>query len=553
MFSLRVECSATRIVILPQGDVKEAAVFLRQLGSTWRHTEPRGGLQAPLAWATVCQLLFIIRGVPNVTIGPRLRQWIAEQKVLRTTVPDLTSSVNKGAPPPRDYQVRGAQMIAAMKRALLLDEMGVGKTLTALLGVTEILNRGELDGPTLVVAPNSTVDDWVASAWRWTPFHARAYRGASLHRRKMLPGNGNRDLLVCGYGLIANDLRDMVEKLQPAALVVDEVHWCKDESTWRSKAVRAISETTQVFVGLSGTPITHRAKGLWSALYCIDHLGWPTPKKYEWYLNSEGDLYKKREPVFRASLKGQNRRVAKEDVLTQLPPKIHSVRNVHLPPAARRAYQELESGLAAEVEGGRIEPMGILAALLRMNQLASATGTVVEDQDGNPQVKLRAPSWKVDALLEILQERDGQQTVVFAPSRQLIDIAGEKVHQAGYRVGYIVGGQKPADRTSVVKRFQDGELDVILATTSAGGIGITLTAASAVVFLQRPWSFVEAVQAEDRAHRIGSEVHESIDIIDIVASDTVDEYVRDTLRDKADSLAKLLEDPRIQRQCLGGK
>ena len=88
--------------------------------------------------------------------------------------------------------------------------------------------------------------------------------------------------------------------------------------------------------------------------------------------------------------------------------------------------------------------------------------------------------------------------------------------------------------------------------TGAGGVGLTLTAARTVVFLQRPWSLVEASQAEDRCHRIGSEQHDSIEIIDVVAADTIDSRVRAVLTAKAGQLADLLQDPRIVTQLLGG-
>jgi SNF2 family DNA or RNA helicase len=90
------------------------------------------------------------------------------------------------------------------------------------------------------------------------------------------------------------------------------------------------------------------------------------------------------------------------------------------------------------------------------------------------------------------------------------------------------------------------------ATTGAGGVGLTLTAAQTVVFLQRPWSLVESLQAEDRAHRIGSEIHDSIEVVDIVARDTVDTRVRAVLRERAGQLADLVQDPRIVTALLGG-
>ena len=160
--------------------------------------------------------------------------------------------------------------------------------------------------------------------------------------------------------------------------------------------------------------------------------------------------------------------------------------------------------------------------------------------------------WKADALLEILAERSGQPVAVFAPSRQLIAITGQACERAGHRVGYITGTTARAGRTQAIESFQAGKLDAILATTGAGGTGITLTAAGTVVFLQRPWSLADALQAEDRCHRWGSEKHECIEIIDIVARDTVDESVRAALREKGEQLSVFVRDPRLVRSLLGG-
>ncbi len=109
-----------------------------------------------------------------------------------------------------------------------------------------------------------------------------------------------------------------------------------------------------------------------------------------------------------------------------------------------------------------------------------------------------------------------------------------------------------AKRTAYRKAFQAGELDLIAVTTQAGGVGITLTASDCAVFLQRPWSLVDAIQAEDRLHRIGAEGHESIEIIDIVTEGTVDMRVREKLREKGQALSDLLQDPRIVNELLGG-
>jgi SNF2 family DNA or RNA helicase len=165
---------------------------------------------------------------------------------------------------------------------------------------------------------------------------------------------------------------------------------------------------------------------------------------------------------------------------------------------------------------------------------------------------LKAPSWKVDELLELLEERPGEPVVAFGESRQLMVLAAEAARRKGRRVGMVVGGQTQKARTETVDAFQAGDLDLICATTGAGGVGITLTAARTVVFLQRPWSIVDSIQAEDRCHRIGSEQHDSIEVIDIVARNTLDTRVRAVLRDRAEQLADLVQDPRIVAGLLGG-
>ena len=133
-----------------------------------------------------------------------------------------------------------------------------------------------------------------------------------------------------------------------------------------------------------------------------------------------------------------------------------------------------------------------------------------------------------------------QQVLVFSPSRQLIELAAARLEADGVSFARVVGAQTPRTRDAEVAAFQAGQRRVMLATTQAGGVGITLTAASTVVFLSRPFSLVDALQAEDRAHRIGSERHESIEIIDIVTENSVDQRVAAILRERGQSLAEFL-------------
>lgn len=571
----------TRIVLIAAGelyapeDVAYVAKQLQALTPLIKKSSPPGAVTLPATWPAVVQLASVYRDAFRP--GPRLQEWInqvAESRQFTNREP-LTVAVPGGLTP-RPYQVEGARMIAATGRTLITDEPGTGKTITTILGLRERANALRVSGgPILVVCPASVVDPWV-EAWRaWAPdWLTVAWRGTPAKRRGL--AEGGHDVYVTSYDTARMDAADTnpskspLIALGPRALVADECHLIKNPHAARTNAVRRLARNTQAFVALSGTPITHHPGDLWPTLTCLAPDAWPSRERWvnRYCLTGSADygesilgLNPGTEPEFRVTLLGQQRRVAKADVLAQLPPKVYSVRTVHLPPAYRKAYDAMESDMLAELpDGGETSVMSVLAQLTRLSQLASAAADVatrVETlDDGSEQVHtevtLRAPSWKVDALLEVLDERPGQPVVCFAPSRQLIRLAGAKASEAGHRVGFIVGGQSMTERTRTVNAFQAGDLDLMCATTGAGGVGITLTAANTVVFLQRPWSLVESLQAEDRCHRIGSERHDSIEIVDIVAANTIDTRVRSVLREKASQLADLVQDPRIVAELLGG-
>lgn len=564
------------IVLVANGTLVEVAYYarkrLRTVTPHVRKSDPPGAVILPVSWAAVVQLAEEFGN--SWRPGPRLVEWIKAEVIKRTTPVELAYEPPDGLVP-YPWQREGAAMISTLGRVLLTDEPGVGKTITTILGLVERARRGLPVFPALVVAPASVVDPWVQAWSAWAP-HVRvvAWRGTPAKRKALA---GTADVYVCSYDIARMDAGPKAPKkpvplldLAPRSVVVDECHYIKTPRAARSTAVRRLAHQADNVVALSGTPITHSPADLWPTLVALEPAAWPSRERWvarycDTVSNGYGEevlgLDRRREPEFRRTLVGQHRRVAKADVLDQLPPKVYSTRTVELPPAYRRAYDDMESRMLAELpDGGEISVMSVLAQLTRLSQMASAAAdvdvTVELDDEGRPHervsVRLKFPSWKVDALLEVLAERPGQPVVVFAPSRQLINLAGAAAEKAGYSVGYVVGGQSMTERTRTVELFQSGKTDVLCVTTSAGGVGLTFTAARTAVFLQRPWSLVEALQAEDRLHRIGSERHESIEVIDIVARNTIDTRVRAVLRNKAGQLSDLLQDPRIVAELLGG-
>jgi SNF2 family DNA or RNA helicase len=553
--------------------VAQMAARIQLMTPLIKPSDPPGALLLPATWAAVVQLSHLFG--PMWRPGPRLTEWLMAETLLRAPAGgELAFGLPDGLTP-RPYQVDGALMIGALGRALLFDDPGTGKTITTLLGLMQREAAGHVVTPVVVIAPASVVDPWVEAVRTWAPhWRVSTWRGSPQHRRRLAdrPEGTQAHVVVASYDTARVDAAKglPLDRLAAKSVVVDECHLIKSSHAARSVAARRLAKRAANFVALSGTPITHHPGDLWPTLEALAPLAWPSGERWKarYCTTIPGDYSAKviglnefTESEMRMTLLGQHRRVAKADVLSQLPPKVYSVRQVELPPAYRKAYDQMEDDMLAELPGGEeLSVMSVLAQLTRLQQLASAaaemTVTSTVDEDGfenqSVSVRLKAPSWKVDALLEVLAERPGEPVVAFAPSRQLVLLAGEMATAKGLQVGYVVGGQSMKDRTDTVDAFQRGKLDLLCVTTGAGGVGLTLTAAKTVVFLQRPWSLVEAAQAEDRCHRIGSEIHDAIEIVDIVATKTIDTRIRAVLHEKAGQLADLLNDRRIVTELLGG-
>jgi hypothetical protein len=514
----------------PDPAIAQMAARIQLMTPLIKPSNPPGALLVPATWAAVVQLSYLFGAAWKA--GPRLTEWLMAETVLRT--PDgggLSVELPEGLVP-RPYQIGGARMIGALGRALLFDEAGTGKTITTILGLLERDAQGHLVTPVVVVAPASVVDPWIEAFQTWAPqWRVNAWRGSPEQRRRLAarPEGTQAHVLVSSYDTAARDSAKggPLARVAPKSVVVDECHLIKTAHSARSMAARRLAKRALNFVALSGTPITHHPGDLWPTLEALAPLAWPSGERWKarYCVTIPGDYSAKviglneyTEAEMRTTLHGQHRRVAKADVLQQLPPKVYSVRQVDLPPAYRKAYDQMEQDMIAELPGGEeLSVMSVLAQLTRLQQLASAAADVtvtteVVEEDGlqierpHVQVQLKAPSWKVDALLEVLAERPGEPVVAFAPSRQLMALAGEQATKAGLQVGYVMGGQSMKERTATVEAFQRGKLDLLCVTTGAGGVGLTLTAARTVVFLQRPWSLVEAAQAEDRCFGAGTPV-----------------------------------------------
>lgn len=506
-------------------------------------------------------------------VSPALNAWAAQERVhridqamaLRTKLEPETW-VNKLLYP---FQEAGQDFLGVAGSALLGDEMGTGKTIQALVTLKEegYPEVGML--PALVICPNSTKYNWVEEAMKWFP-EANPYviTGGVVQRRKLLQqalkdpkalviinieGTRGHSRLAAYGSIHLNDAERQPKELNEIpfrTVVFDEAHRMKDPKSKQTRAAWAVGHgsTVQHRFALTGTPIANDPSDLWSILHFIAPEEFPTRSKFidryclqAW--NSYGGLsvigvQPETRDEFQKIIGPRFRRVTKDEVLTQLPRKQRQLIKVEMTPKQAKAYREMESQLATRVDGGVIVAASNLTAQIRLLQFAGSMCDILPDGTVTPV----DPSPKVDALLDIIDAAQGKPIVACAVQRKLIELAAKRLDKEKIRYGLITGAVDEWTRKQNLKKFQDGELPVLLFTIQAGGTGLNMTAADTIVFIQRDWSMVNNRQAEDRVHRIGSEVHESINVIDIVTEGTVEETVLTRYLEKVHRLDQITQD-----------
>lgn len=557
----------------------------------------------PATFVACLQLRGLFKG--ELKISDRLNAWAANERATRIdqamTLRTQLEPGNLHIPGLYPFQNAGVEFLTAANSALLGDDMGTGKTIQELATIQlehiSGLHHGE-SLPALVICPNSTKHNWADETVKWFP-EAKPYviSGGVVQRRKLFKqakDDPNAIVIInieavrshsrlASYGSIhltdAEKTPRELNEIPFKTVVFDEAHRMKDPKSKQTRAAWAVAHgpTVKFRIPMTGTPIANDPSDLWSILHFIAPDEHPTRSKFidryclqAW--NSYGGLsvigvQPETRAEFQQVIGSRFRRVTKDEVLKQLPRKQRQLIKVEMSPKQAKAYREMETQLATRVDGGVIVAASNLTAQIRLLQFAGSMcdverhkrkltvlsecpcyGRGLEEHDDrcldawDITVIPTDPSPKVDALLDIIDAAQGKPIVACAVQRKLIELAAKRLDKQKMPYGLITGKIDEWTRKQNLKKFQEGELPVLLFTIQAGGTGLNMTAADTIVFTQRDWSMVNNRQAEDRVHRIGSEVHEAINVIDIVTEGTVEETVLTRYLEKVHRLDQITDD-----------
>ena len=443
------------------------------------------------------------------------------------------------------HQIEGVAFLLGRRRSILADDMGLGKTRQSAIAMAE----ARPDGPYLVVCPAAVKTNWSRELALALPDAKTHIVGPDPPPPPEFDG-----WAIINYDILGRHLASLKEH-EWKGLVFDEAHYLKNHRSKRHRfAVDLASHTDDdtVIHLLTGTPLTSRPRDLFPLLQLVRHsLGRSFLTFAKRYCDAfKGDFGWVTEGAsnieeLTVQLHGVMLRRTKNETL-DLPPKVRTWLDV-----------EVTSGVARRMSAAVLE---LLKTVSRRGERPAAGGEPDSPQYGGrdtqhdakkvsrrrgsvlgrPQkARERLAEAKVGTTIPFVENAIEQGEKVLLFSCFAIPLERFREHFGESAVG--ISGEMPMRQRQIsIDRFQnDDAVRLMAAQIVAGGVGINLTAARQVVFNDLDWVPVNHWQAEDRAYRIGQTA--AVNVTYMVASGTVDEFVRTVLEEKTNIIDQLVE------------
>ncbi|GAV82930.1 SNF2_N domain-containing protein/Helicase_C domain-containing protein [Cephalotus follicularis] len=439
----------------------------------------------------------------------------------------------------KPYQVKGVKWLISLwtngLNGILADQMGLGKTIQT-IGFLSHLKGNGMDGPYLVIAPLSTLSNWLSEISRFVPsMNAIIYHGDQktrdeLRRKHMPKTVGPKfPVVITSYEVAMNDARRCLRHYNWKYIVVDEGHRLKNSKCKLVKELRYLNTSNKLL--LTGTPLQNNLAELWSLLNFILPDIFSSLEEFEsWFdltgkckneaMEEEFEEKRRTQVIFKlhAILRPFLLRRMKSDVELMLPRKKEIIfyatmtehqKNIQDHLINKTLEKHLEETMGTVAGSGMKGRINNLMIQLRKN--CNHPDLLESAYDGSyfypPIEKIVEQCGKfhlLDRLLTQLFAR-GHKILIFSQWTKILNIMDYYFSEKGFEVCRIDGSVKLDKRRRQIKEFNDvnSNFRIFLLSTRAGGLGINLTAADTCILYDSDWNPQMDLQAMDRCHRIG--------------------------------------------------
>ena len=477
---------------------------------------------------------------------------------------------------------------------VLCDDMGLGKTLQTLCIVAsdhhmraEEFEKTQAPDvrrmPSLIVCPPTLTGHWKQEIRTYSPFlHAVAYAGPPGERGKVRDQLTTADVVITSYDIARNDI-DILAPISWNYCVLDEGHLIKNPKAKISMAVKRLASNHRLI--LSGTPIQNNVLELWSLFDFLmpgflgtekvfqDRFAKPiaasrfaksSSKEQEAGALAIESLHKQVLPFLLRRLK--------EEVLNDLPPKILQNYYCDLSDLQKKLFDDFTKKEAKSLQEMAGNPdkeakQHIFQALQYMRKLCNSPALVMKEghkqyaaiqaqlAQENSSLKDAKHAPKLTALHDLLvdcgigsepsdsngfptadQAVSQHRALIFCQMKEMLDMVENSVLKKmlpSVTFSRLDGSVEASKRQDIVNRFNsDPSIDCLLLTTSVGGLGLNLTGADTVIFVEHDWNPQKDLQAMDRAHRIGQK--KVVNVYRLITRGTLEEKILNLQRFKID-------------------
>ena len=479
---------------------------------------------------------------------------LREQSVKQSKATD--AEIDVPAPDGLEYMpFQRAGIRFALNRAgtLIADEMGLGKTIQAL----GFVNAHPEFNDVLIITKASLKANWWRECRKWL-VNPALRNSIGIAEGKQFPSTR---VVIINYDIAHNFDRSLNRNWD--LVVIDECHLLKNPKSRRAKSIvgykpkrnepvtEARSGVPAKFrLALTGTPIENSLDELWTVLWWLDRPTYPSKWKLLKLAGVSYDAGGATSPT-RAGLENLQRflretimvRRLKSEVLKELPPKVRSITEFSGDEFAHLIRQESEIWQASEADRteaqvevelakASADPEAYQKAVAKLRHVGSIAFAEMA------RVRHETAVAKVPAMIEAIRSRleETRKVIVFAHHTDVL----EALHAEFPQSVLVHGGHDLADRDDRVQQFQqDPDCRVFFGSIRATGEGLTLTAATHVMFHEFDWVPSKMAQCEDRAHRIGQRDTVTVEVC--VVNGTIDAKMAATCIEKANLADRALD------------
>lgn len=419
----------------------------------------------------------------------------------------------------RMYQQQGIQWLYDLKNmnlnGILADDMGLGKTLQVLVFYEQYVSK---EKPSLIVCPSSLMYNWMSEIEKFKiDVDAVCVTGTQDVRKDII--KENHELYITTYDYLRRDV-ELYMSMEFEYIVLDEAQFIKNPKTKNAQSVKSLKSKHRL--ALTGTPIENGLSELWSIfdfllpgyLYSLNYF----TKNFEKPIQMGDD---KRQAQLQKLVSPFILRRTKKQVLKDLPDKVEKDLWLNLSPEEKQLYlanlAQVNEQLQQQLELEKVDSILILAMMTRLRQICCEPRMLYENYTGE------STKFKMCLdLIETLKEND-KKVLLFSSFTSIFDSFIEEFDRRGIKYHMITGAVDKKKRKEEVDAFQRDDSNVFLISLKAGGTGLNLTKAQAVIHFDPWWNVSAQNQATDRAYRIGQT--KNVLVYQLLMKNTIEEKI----------------------------